>query len=108
MHGSKCLLAGNVSIITSDLFMGTSAERLAQCAWEHLRKVWHYTHGNNCGKSGTIHMGTTVESLALYTWEHLWKVWHYTHGNNCGKSGTIRGLLEKYPTFFFMRTPDGL
>ena len=20
----------------------------------------------------------------------------------------IRGLLEKYPTFFFMRTPDGL
>ena len=20
----------------------------------------------------------------------------------------VRGLLEKYPTFFFMRTPDGL
>ena len=23
-------------------------------------------------------------------------------------SSHVRGLLEKYPTFFFMRTPDGL
>jgi hypothetical protein len=82
MHGNKCLLAGTVSVITSVLFMRTTAAVLILYIWEQLWKIWHYIHGNNCGnsgtlqgnkcgKSGTIYMGTSVVSLALYTWEQL-------------------------------------
>jgi hypothetical protein len=73
MHGNKGLLAGNVSIITSALFMGTTVESLALYTWE--QQFWHYDYvrGKNCGMCGTIYMETTVEILALRlcTWEQL-------------------------------------
>jgi uncharacterized membrane protein len=49
--------------------MGTTVECVAMYVWEQLWNVWHYIHGNNCGKSGTIFMGTALECVAMYVWE---------------------------------------